>query len=179
MEPNRCHLAQCALETIHTDRRGYELLTDKHVVIHKKRGTNPTEYRPDIVHQCLLHLQESPLNRAGMLEVFIHTHKGVLISVDPRCRIPMHFRHFNRLFSNLLFRLKVRSSSGYVTLLKVIKNPITDHLPPNAKFIRLEVDEEVVSASALPAKYMSRGKPLSDKISNTERSASFCHWWIF
>jgi hypothetical protein len=34
--------------------------------------------------QCLLTLLDSPLNKAGLLQVYIHTAKGVLIEVNPR-----------------------------------------------------------------------------------------------
>jgi rRNA small subunit pseudouridine methyltransferase Nep1 len=44
-------------------------------------------FRPDIIHRCLLSLQDSPLNQAGLLKVFIHTMDGVLIEVDPSCRV--------------------------------------------------------------------------------------------
>jgi rRNA small subunit pseudouridine methyltransferase Nep1 len=44
-------------------------------------------FRPDIVHRCLLSLQDSPLNKAGLLKVFVHTLDNVLIEFDPSCRV--------------------------------------------------------------------------------------------
>ena len=44
-------------------------------------------FRPDIVHRCLLALQDSPLNKAGLLQVYIHTMDNVLIEIDPSCRV--------------------------------------------------------------------------------------------
>eukprot|EP00742_Colponemidia_sp_Colp-10_P019830 GILJ01023040.1.p1 GENE.GILJ01023040.1~~GILJ01023040.1.p1 ORF type:complete len:207 (-),score=44.37 GILJ01023040.1:95-670(-) len=40
--------------------------------------------------------------------------------------------------------MKVRSTTGYLSLLKIVKNPITDHIPANARLIRVEKDGELV-----------------------------------
>ena len=47
--------------------------------------------------QCLLTLLDSPLNKAGLLQVYIHTAKGVLIEVNPHVRIPRTFKRFSGL----------------------------------------------------------------------------------
>ena len=44
--------------------------------------------------QCLLMLMDSPLNRAGLLQVYIHTERNVLIEVNPQTRIPRTFDRF-------------------------------------------------------------------------------------
>ena len=44
----------------------------------------------------------------------------------------------------LLHRLSIRSTTSQEKLLKVIKNPITDHLPPNCRKVTLSFDAEVV-----------------------------------
>ena len=44
--------------------------------------------------QCLLMLMDSPLNRAGLLQVYIHTEKNVLIEINPQTRIPRTFDRF-------------------------------------------------------------------------------------
>ena len=44
----------------------------------------------------------------------------------------------------LLHRLSIRSTNSQEKLLKVIKNPITDHLPPNCRKVTLSFDAEVV-----------------------------------
>lgn len=51
--------------------RNFELLnSDDHAAILSKNNRGPGSCRPDIVHQCLLMLLDSPLNRAGLLQVF-------------------------------------------------------------------------------------------------------------
>jgi rRNA pseudouridine-1189 N-methylase Emg1 (Nep1/Mra1 family) len=42
----------------------------------------------------LLTLLDSPLNKAGLLQVYIHTEGNVLIEVNPRTRIPRTYKRF-------------------------------------------------------------------------------------
>jgi rRNA small subunit pseudouridine methyltransferase Nep1 len=97
--------------------------------------------------QCLLTLLDSPLNKAGKLQIYIHTAKGVLIEVSPTVRIPRTFKRFAGLMVQLLHRLSIRSTTSQEKLLKVIKNPITDHLPPNCRKVTLSFDSSVVRVS--------------------------------
>ncbi|KFP16269.1 Ribosomal RNA small subunit methyltransferase NEP1, partial [Egretta garzetta] len=83
----------------------------------------------DFLFQSLLMLMDSPLNRAGLLQVYIHTQKNVLIEVNPQTRIPRTFDRFCGLMVQLLHKLSVRAADGPQKLLKVIKNPVSDHLP--------------------------------------------------
>ncbi|CAF1194545.1 unnamed protein product [Rotaria sordida] len=132
-------LEQANLETIKIGKV-YELLNcDRHKnhLLKYKRDPN-SNARPDITHQCLLMLLDSPLNRAGLLQVYIHTHKGILIEVNPQTRIPRTFDRFAGLMVQLLHKLSIRSQDnvqGGIKLLKVIKNPITDHFPVGCKKI--------------------------------------------
>jgi len=76
----------------------YALLNcDDHQGILAKTGRDIADARPDITHQCLLTLLDSPLNKAGRLQVYIHTAKGVLIEVNPHVRIPRTFKRFSGL----------------------------------------------------------------------------------
>ena len=84
------------------------------------------------------------MNKAGKLQIYIHTAKGVLIEVSPTVRIPRTFKRFAGLMVQLLHRLSIRSTNSQEKLLKVVKNPITDHLPPNCRKVTLSYDAEVV-----------------------------------
>lgn len=76
----------------------YTLLNcDDHQGILAKTGRDIADARPDITHQCLLTLLDSPLNKAGLLQVYIHTVKGTLIEVNPHVRIPRTFKRFSGL----------------------------------------------------------------------------------
>ncbi|XP_050701003.1 ribosomal RNA small subunit methyltransferase NEP1-like [Eriocheir sinensis] len=126
-------LERANLETV-KNGKGYELLNcDDHMGLMKKYKKDPANYRPDILHQCLLMLQDSPLNQAGKLQVYIHTEKNVLIEVNPQCRIPRTFKRFAGLMVQLLHKMSVRASDGNMKLLKAIRNPVTDHLPVGCK----------------------------------------------
>lgn len=84
------------------------------------------------------------MNKAGKLQIYIHTAKGVLIEVSPTVRIPRTFKRFAGLMVQLLHRLSIRSTNSQEKLLKVVKNPITDHLPPNCRKVTLSYEAEVV-----------------------------------
>ncbi|KAG9317015.1 Alpha/beta knot methyltransferase [Chiua virens] len=126
----------------------YTLLNcDDHQGILAKTGRDIADARPDITHQCLLTLLDSPLNKAGLLQVYIHTAKGVLIEVNPHVRIPRTFKRFSGLMVQLLHKLSIRGVNGPEKLLKVIKNPVTDHLPPNTIKLTLSGDAQTTRLS--------------------------------
>lgn len=142
-------LTQASLETHKmstsngTDK--YALLNcDDHQGLLRKMGRDISEARPDITHQCLLTLLDSPINKAGKLQVYIITAKGVLIEVNPSVRIPRTFKRFSGLMVQLLHKLSIRSVNSEEKLLKVIKNPITDHLPTKCRKITLSYDANVI-----------------------------------
>ncbi|KAJ1122365.1 hypothetical protein NDU88_000855 [Pleurodeles waltl] len=122
-------LEGASLESVKVGKT-YELLNcDKHKSMLIKNGRDPGQVRPDIAHQSLLMLMDSPLNRAGLLQVYIHTQRNVLIEVNPQTRIPRTFDRFCGLMVQLLHKLSVRAADGPQKLLKVIKNPVSDHFP--------------------------------------------------
>ncbi|KNC52976.1 uncharacterized protein AMSG_09151 [Thecamonas trahens ATCC 50062] len=100
--------------------------------------------RPDITHQCLLMLLDSPLNKAGMLQIFIRTNKNVLIEVNPHTRIPRTFKRFSGLMVQLLHKLSIRAANGPTKLLKVIKNPVTKYFPTGCRRIGTSTEGKMV-----------------------------------
>ncbi|KAM7183230.1 Alpha/beta knot methyltransferase [Rhypophila sp. PSN 637] len=119
----------------------YSLLnSDEHIGIMRKMNRDISDARPDITHQCLLTLLDSPINKAGRLQIYIQTAKGVLIEVSPAVRIPRTFKRFAGLMVQLLHRLSIKGANSQEKLLKVIQNPITDHLPPNCRKVTLSFD---------------------------------------
>lgn len=65
-----------------------------HQVTHIRRLVCQISLQTIFLDQCLLTLLDSPLNKAGMLQVYIQTAKGVLIEVNPSVRIPRTFKRF-------------------------------------------------------------------------------------
>lgn len=146
-------LSNASLETYKASHGGtsrnredkYSLLnSDEHIGVMRKMNRDISDARPDITHQCLLTLLDSPINKAGKLQIYIHTAKGVLIEVSPSVRIPRTFKRFAGLMVQLLHRLSIRSTNSNEKLLRVIQNPITDHLPPNCRKVTLSFDAPLV-----------------------------------
>ncbi|XP_031570785.1 ribosomal RNA small subunit methyltransferase NEP1-like [Actinia tenebrosa] len=128
-------IEKASLEAV-KNGKNFELLNcDHHKGIMKKNNRDPATARPDITHQCLLMLLDSPLNKAGLLQIYIHTEKNVLIEINPQTRIPRTFDRFCGLMVQLLHKLSIHASDGPQKLLKVIKNPVTDHLPTGCRKI--------------------------------------------
>lgn len=91
------------LETIKVGKV-FELLNcDDHISNLKRLNREPGSCRPDITHQSLLMLMDSPLNRAGLLQVYIRTEKNVLIEINPQTRIPRTFKRFAGLMGMFFF----------------------------------------------------------------------------
>ena len=98
-------LENAPVETVKLHGRSFELLSsDRHAGYLRKNKIDLSEARPDILHQCLLLLQDSPLNRAGLLQVFIHTKKNILIQVHSSCRIPRTYQRFAGIMVQLLHK---------------------------------------------------------------------------
>ncbi|KAJ7880746.1 nucleolar essential protein 1 [Mycena olivaceomarginata] len=113
----------------------YTLLNcDDHQGILAKTGRDIAEARPDITHQCLLTLLDSPLNKAGLLQVYIHTSQGVLIEINPHVRIPRTFKRFSGLMVQLLHKLSIRGVNGPE------KTPSPTTSPPNTIKLTLSGD---------------------------------------
>ncbi|KAG7263289.1 hypothetical protein CRUP_037813 [Coryphaenoides rupestris] len=102
--------------------------------------------------KCLLMLMDSPLNRAGLLQVYIHTERNALIEINPQTRIPRTFNRFCGLMVQLLHKLSVRAADGSQRLLRMIKNPVSDHLPPGCPRIATSFTsgEAVCARSVVP-----------------------------
>ena len=86
------------LETVKTKKGEFELLNcDDHIGIMRKHDKDPQKYRPDIVHQELLAVLDSPLNKAGKVKLYVHTEKNVLIEINSATRLPRTFKRFSGL----------------------------------------------------------------------------------
>ncbi|XP_002735042.1 ribosomal RNA small subunit methyltransferase NEP1-like [Saccoglossus kowalevskii] len=138
--------------------KSFELLScDRHKSFMRKFKKDPAKYRPDITHQCLLMLFDSPLNRAGLLQVYLHTENNVLIQISPQTRIPRTFDRFSGLMVQLLHKLSIHAADGPHKLMKVIKNPVTDHLPTGCKKLCMSFSADQCVA---PSKLVLQDKPI-------------------
>eukprot|EP00658_Telonema_sp_P-2_P027087 TRINITY_DN20998_c0_g1_i1.p1 TRINITY_DN20998_c0_g1~~TRINITY_DN20998_c0_g1_i1.p1 ORF type:complete len:158 (-),score=24.11 TRINITY_DN20998_c0_g1_i1:261-734(-) len=92
----------------------------------------------------LMNVLDSPLNKAGYMQVYIHTNKNVLIKVHKSIRIPRTFRRFSGLMVQLLHKLSIRATNGPDKLMEVIRNPIQSHFPAGARVYGTSSTAEVV-----------------------------------
>jgi rRNA small subunit pseudouridine methyltransferase Nep1 len=125
-----------SLEIVKSKKGEFQLLNcDDHIGLMKKFRKDPSDFRPDIIHQELMAVLDSPLNKCNRVRLLVHTEKNVLFEVNPKTRIPRTFKRFSGLMVQFLHKLKIRSADGQDMLLKVIRNPISQHLPPGAHCI--------------------------------------------
>ena len=125
-------LAEAALETVPK-----ELWSHPAVRRHSKRQRKPPENllldrslhhsamrrlddnekigRPDITHFALLEALGSPLNKEGLLKVYVHTNKDYIITVNPSTRLPRNYNRFIGLMEQL-FQLGKVPSEGEALL---------------------------------------------------------------
>lgn len=159
-------LCKASLETIKIGSKKnqdakFELLnSDDHKTVIKKMKKDVSDARPDITHQCLLSLLDSPINKAGKLNIYIQTEKNVLIEINPCIRIPRTFRRFCGLMVQLLHKFSISSVDSKEKLMRVIKNPITDHLPIKCRKVTLSYDEKTTN--------------VCEYIKNTDENESIC-----
>lgn len=127
-------LEEASLDVIKSNRGSYEILNcDDHLSLHQKLKKTPSESRPDILHQCLLTILDSPLNKCGhILKLLVRTSTNVIFEINPETRIPRTFKRFAGLMVQLLHKYKIKSSESNTTLLRVVKGPINNHFPVNS-----------------------------------------------
>jgi len=125
------------LATLETAKvgKGYAILNcDDHANFIRRHGKQPGDHRPDICHQALLAILDSPLNKAGMVKaIYVNTQKNVLFRVSPKTRVPRTFKRFCGLMVQLLQKLSIRSSNGPEKLMQVVKQPVTKYFPAGAR----------------------------------------------
>ncbi|KAI8971743.1 Alpha/beta knot methyltransferase [Mycotypha africana] len=135
---------------------------DEHQAILRRFNRDIADARPDIVHQCLLTLLDSPLNKSGHLEVFIHTANGVVIRINPECRIPRTIKRFSGLMVQLLERGSITSEHEGTTkkLLEVLQSPLETYFPQDCKKIALSCEARKVKLYKYFAEEIPPGKPV-------------------
>jgi rRNA small subunit pseudouridine methyltransferase Nep1 len=63
--------------------------------------------RPDIIHNTLLQVLETPLNWENKLRVFVHTQDDYVISISPKIRLPKNYVRFIGLIEQLFAKKRV------------------------------------------------------------------------
>lgn len=86
-----------------------QILLDRsmHHSVMKKLEDSKKRGRPDITHFVLLEALGSPLNKEGLLQIFVHTHNNNVIAVNPTVRLPRSYPRFIGLIEQLFNNQKV------------------------------------------------------------------------
>ena len=93
------------------------------------------------------------------MQVYIRTKNNVLIEINPKCRIPRTFKRFAGLMAQLLTKYRIRAAESSEILLKVIKNPITEHLPMGCPIITTCEKSRLVDIDEY-CSTLNKGKPV-------------------
>ena len=78
--------------------------------------------RPDIVHNTLLQILETPLNWEGHLRTFVHTQDDYIVSINPKVRLPKNYVRFVGLVEQLFAEGQVPGKGE--PLLSIEKMPL-------------------------------------------------------
>ncbi|MEQ9715724.1 MAG: 16S rRNA methyltransferase [Candidatus Asgardarchaeum sp.] len=90
----------------------YHRMFIKKLPYSEKRG------RPDILHTTLLYIFDSPINREGYLNVYVHTINDEVFWFNPKIRIPKTYQRFKGLMVQLLKKSIIISDSGEILIKK-------------------------------------------------------------
>ncbi|SOV75648.1 ribosomal RNA small subunit methyltransferase NEP1, putative [Plasmodium sp. gorilla clade G3] len=158
-------LEGACLQLIEVKRYIYELVNSrKHKNILKKNQVdeeNIKNFRPDILHQCLIHLLESPLNKFGYLQIYIRTHDNQLFYVSSNLKIPKTFQQFESLMVTFLRKYKIKANEKNIYLLKIIKNNLQNILPTNGHKIGLSLKGKKVQLNNYIKVYKNTNEPVT------------------
>ncbi|MDH5811993.1 MAG: hypothetical protein QXO54_03940 [Candidatus Methanomethylicaceae archaeon] len=96
--------------------------------------------RPDIVYVTLLNVLGSPLNREGLLQVYVHTLNDFVITVDPETKLPRNYLRFLGLMEQLFDIGKVPPTGKWLMKLekKNLKNLLEELKPDKTIFLTEE-----------------------------------------
>ena len=157
-------LEKASLE-LHLGKKGKEILNcDDHKNQLSRSGKDFANYRPDIVHDCLKALLDSPLNKSGKLQIYIHTANNILIEVNPALRIPRTYKRFAGLMAELVDKHKIRAANSRDILMKVIANPVSQYLPAGGRKFALSVNGKMQSTKAFAAAFADANLPVTISI---------------
>lgn len=114
-------------------RRPTELLLNSslHYPAMRRLPEGDRRGRPDIAHVCLLLALDTPLNREGLLRVYVHTRNDKLITVDPSARLPRMFYRFEGLMEHLFLKGEAPPENPLLRLEDASLAVLIDRIKPN------------------------------------------------
>ncbi|MED6149176.1 hypothetical protein PIB30_059961 [Stylosanthes scabra] len=108
-----------------------------------KQNKSFNDYRQDIVFEALRSIIDSPLNKYGLVgAIFVKIDGGALFEIKPHVRISRTCKRFCGLIVDLLQKSCVRAKDTNEVLLRVVEEPVTNHLPVNSHIVGLSYSSE-------------------------------------
>ena len=139
-------------------KRPEEVLLDRsyhHAAMRKLREAEQRG-RPDISHFILLEALGSPLNKCGMLELYVQTRSGHVIWINPETRLPRIYERFKGLIEKL-YEEPIVKADGRI-LLKLEEKKLSELIK--------EVDPDIcilLSEDGKPTKWSEFGKIITSR----------------
>jgi rRNA small subunit pseudouridine methyltransferase Nep1 len=142
-------LAETALETIpeelcrhpavraDAERRGKpagEILLDRslHHAAMLRLKDGESRGRPDIAYHVLLDVTSSPIYQSGLLDLYMHTRGGLMLSFSKGLRPPRSYDRFRSLMEQLLREGRVGRETDLISLRKASFKEIVMEAKPSA-----------------------------------------------
>lgn len=82
--------------------------------------------RPDILHQSLLMLLDSPI--ATKFEILLYNFDGRIFAIDPEFRIPRTWKVFAKVMGDFLSQNELKTPETEQVLIKVLEPPLSRYL---------------------------------------------------
>jgi rRNA small subunit pseudouridine methyltransferase Nep1 len=121
------------------------------------------EFRPDIVHQCLLALFDSDIATSGLLQVYISTTRDKTIEVSPALRPPRTYSRFKGLMEKLLTEGVVATAEGQ-WLMRTTRWSIAPQIPYGAEVHGIHNSLTTPVVTALQLAKATVAEPVSDSL---------------
>ena len=142
--------------------RPEEVLLDRsyHHAAMRKLKEAEQRGRPDITHFILLEALGSPLNKRGLLEVYVQTRSGHVIWINPETRLPRVYERFKGLIEKL-YKEPVVEADGK-TLLKLEEKSLMELIKEVDPDVRILLSEKgkLTNWSRFGKFLVSKRKPL-------------------
>jgi len=138
-----------------------EMLLDKTLHYHAME-TLPQKWkrgRPDIVHTTLLLLQDSMLNHAGRLRLYIHVYDGRVFAVNPETRLPKHYERFRGLMAQLLRHNRV-PPDGEKPLITLEAQSLAEFVKKHGKLILLDENGKPSTSTQVVRLALQTARPI-------------------
>ncbi|MBT8171376.1 16S rRNA methyltransferase [Candidatus Bathyarchaeota archaeon] len=120
----------------------------------RKRG------RPDITHFALLEALGSPLNKEGLLQIYVHTNKDFIITVKPTVRLPKNYNRFIGLIEQLFYHGRTPLDGEPLLSIeqKTLKQLLTEIEPDYILGLSKQGKQKTIQEAITPA--LEKQKPL-------------------